>query len=93
VKEFYRVSEVMEIINMGRTKTYQLIRAGVIPKVDIDGSIRIPVKLFHEKIETIISTSRHNDSIASQGAENEDSASGHPLHSTRRSTGLHKPTK
>jgi excisionase family DNA binding protein len=67
VKEFYRVSEVMEILNLGRTKTYDLIRAGVIPSVDMNGSRRskrVPAKLLHEKIETIISTCKRNESTA-----------------------------
>jgi hypothetical protein len=66
MKEFYRVSEVMVILNLGRTKTYDLIRAGVIPSAYIDGSLRVPVKLLHEKIETIISASRRCESIIAQ---------------------------
>ena len=76
MKEFYRVSEVMVILNLGRTKTYDLIRAGVIPSAYIDGSLRVPVKLLHEKIETIISASRRCESIIAQPPPLHDS----PIH-------------
>lgn len=57
MKAFYRVSEVQEILNLGRTKTYDLIRAGVIPSVEIDGNIRVPVKPFNEWQESLVGTS------------------------------------
>jgi excisionase family DNA binding protein len=66
MKEFYRASEVMVILNLGRTKVYELIRAGVIPSVEIDGNIRVPVKLLNEMIETIISASRRCESVTAQ---------------------------
>ncbi len=37
-----RVSEVARIIGFGRSKTYEMIRAGEIPSLDIDGNIRVP---------------------------------------------------
>jgi excisionase family DNA binding protein len=54
MKAFYRVNEVMEILNIGRTKAYDLIRAGVIPSVEIDGNIRVPAKSLHEWIDQMI---------------------------------------
>lgn len=57
MKAFYRVCEVMEILNIGRTKAYAMIRAGVIPSVEIDGNIRIPAQLFQEWIEKKIASS------------------------------------
>src|SRR5262245_37063839 len=57
MKAFYRVSEVMEILNIGRTKAYDLIRAGVIPSCEIDGNIRIPAKSLHEWIDHKIAAS------------------------------------
>jgi excisionase family DNA binding protein len=54
VKAFYRVSEVGEILNLGRTKTYQLIRSGAIPSVKIDGNIRVPAKPLHDWIDAQI---------------------------------------
>jgi excisionase family DNA binding protein len=55
-KAFYRVAEVQEILNMGRTKVYDLIRAGEIPTADIDGSKRVPVKQFEEWMQTKITS-------------------------------------
>jgi excisionase family DNA binding protein len=56
MKAFYRVSEVGEILNMGRTKVYQLIRAGVIPSTRILGSIRVPAKPLHDWIDSQIAS-------------------------------------
>jgi excisionase family DNA binding protein len=56
MKAFYRVSEVGEILNMGRTKTYELIHAGVIPSVRIQGNIRVPAKPLHDWIEAQIAS-------------------------------------
>jgi excisionase family DNA binding protein len=67
MKEFYRVSEVMEILNLGRTKTYELIRAGVIPSVNIGGGTRVPAKLLHEQIDTIIATCDPSKATSPQG--------------------------
>lgn len=62
MKTFYRVSEVQEILNLGRTKTYDLIRSGVIPSVEIDGNIRVPAKPFHEWIDTKIALCKRSSS-------------------------------
>jgi excisionase family DNA binding protein len=42
-KAFLTIKEVSQIINMGRTKTYELVRAGRLPKVVIEGCLRVPV--------------------------------------------------
>ncbi len=57
MKAFYRVSEVMEILSIGRTKAYDMIRSGAIPSVEIDGNIRVPVKLFNDWIDSKIAGS------------------------------------
>jgi excisionase family DNA binding protein len=54
MKAFYRVLEAAEILNLGRTKMYQLIRSGLIPSVKLDGNIRIPVKALHDWIDSHI---------------------------------------
>jgi excisionase family DNA binding protein len=41
-KAFLTVTEVSRIINLGRTKTYEAIKAGRIPKVLIEGCLRVP---------------------------------------------------
>ena len=82
MKDFYRVSEVMAILNLGRTKTYELMRAGVIPSVDIDGSKRskrVPVRLLHEKIESIISTCKRNEAMAPRALATDAPSSRHRL--------------
>lgn len=62
LKAFYRVPEVQQILNMGRTKVYELIRSGVILSVDIDGNIRVPVIGLEEWIARKIATSSPNRS-------------------------------
>ena len=64
LKAFYRVPEVQQILNMGRTKVYELIRSGVIPSVDIDGNIRVPVSELEEWIASKIAASSPNRSSA-----------------------------
>jgi excisionase family DNA binding protein len=49
-KAFYTVREVSRIINLGRTKTYEAIRAGRIPKVVIEGCLRVPATALHDWI-------------------------------------------
>lgn len=57
LKAFYKVPEVQQILNMGRTKVYELIRSGVIPSVDIDGNIRIPVEALEKWIKRKVESS------------------------------------
>ena len=73
MKTFYRVSEVQEILNLGRTKTYDLIRAGVIPSIEIDGNIRVPSKSLHEWIDTKIASGNRS---SSGGPETDSAATG-----------------
>ena len=40
-KLLYRVSEVAEFLSLSRFKTYELIRAGIVPSVKIDGVRRV----------------------------------------------------
>jgi excisionase family DNA binding protein len=49
-KAFLTVSEVSRIINLGRTKTYEAIRAGRIPKVVIEGCLRVPAAALRDWI-------------------------------------------
>ena len=43
-----RVVEAAEMLSLGRSKTYALVKAGEIPSVKIHGSLRIPVDSLHE---------------------------------------------
>lgn len=49
-KSFYRISELAEILNLGRTATYQLVRSGKIPTIRIGRAIRIPVEALERWI-------------------------------------------
>lgn len=37
----YRVRDVAEALSLSRTKTYELVRSGVLPSVKIDGARRV----------------------------------------------------
>ena len=43
--------EVAKSLKFGRSTIYDLVAAGVIPAVRINGSIRVPVAAFREWIE------------------------------------------
>ena len=45
-------AQVRSILQLGRSKTYQLIADGVIPSISIGRSRRIPSNLLQEFIET-----------------------------------------
>lgn len=45
-----RPAEAAEMIGISRTKTYELIAAGVIPSVRIGSSIRVPVAALRDWI-------------------------------------------
>lgn len=55
-KKLYRVEEVAEVLNVGRTKVFDLIRSGQLASVKVGGSRRITeqamddyiVRLCHE---------------------------------------------
>jgi excisionase family DNA binding protein len=43
-----RVVEAAEMLSLGRSKTYALVQAGVIPSIKIGGCVRISVDALHE---------------------------------------------
>ena len=45
-----RPSETAETLGFSRSKTYELIAAGVIPSIRVDGSIRVPVDALRQWI-------------------------------------------
>lgn len=49
LKQFYRVDEVAQILDISRATLYRRIQDGTIPSRTIRGTIRIPVDEFHEK--------------------------------------------
>ena len=46
-----KVKEVARIIGFGRSKTYQMIRAGELPSIAIDGNIRVPRKALEHWLD------------------------------------------
>lgn len=40
-KLLYRIAEVAEILSLSRSKAYELVRAGHIPCVRLDGALRV----------------------------------------------------
>ena len=46
-------TETAKAINFSRSKTYDLIRRGVIPSVKIDGVTRVPVKALEAWIASL----------------------------------------
>jgi excisionase family DNA binding protein len=51
-----RVAEVARIIGFGRSKTYEMIRAGELPSIDIDGNIRVPRKALQDWLDQKINS-------------------------------------
>ncbi|WP_309110196.1 helix-turn-helix domain-containing protein [Actinosynnema sp. CA-248983] len=52
--ELYRVEEVARALRIGRTKVFDLIRAGELTSVKIGGSRRIPVSSVREYLSRLI---------------------------------------
>lgn len=52
-KAFYRISEVADIIGLGKSLTYQLVASGEIPSVKLAGrrSVRVPADGLAQWIE------------------------------------------
>ena len=42
-KAFLTVAEAAEILGLKKSKTYQMMRSGLLPRVRIGGSIRVPL--------------------------------------------------
>jgi excisionase family DNA binding protein len=49
-KLLLRAAEVSELTGMGKSKTYELIAAGVIPSVRIGKSVRVPADRLRQWI-------------------------------------------
>ena len=52
-KLLLRPSEVGELTGMGKSKTYELIAAGVIPSVRIGKSVRVPADRLRQWVEDL----------------------------------------
>jgi excisionase family DNA binding protein len=56
-KLLLKPSEVSELTGMGKSKTYELIAAGVIPSVRIGKSVRVPAERLRRWIDELQSDS------------------------------------
>jgi excisionase family DNA binding protein len=46
-RQFMRVSEVSEVLDLSRAKVYNLVADKVIPSVKVDGAVRVPIEAFN----------------------------------------------
>lgn len=53
-KKLYRVEEVAELLNVGRTKVFDLIRSGELGSVKVGGSRRITEKAIEDYIDSLV---------------------------------------
>jgi excisionase family DNA binding protein len=60
-KLLLRASEVSELAGLGKSKTYELIAAGILPSVRIGKSVRVPAGQLREWIERLPSRAPANE--------------------------------
>ena len=53
-KLLLKPDEVAQMLGLGRSKTYQLIKDGAIPSIQIGGSIRVPADSLNRWIEELV---------------------------------------
>ncbi len=81
-KLLLRASEVSELAGLGKSKTYELIAAGIIPSVRIGKSVRVPVGQLREWIEALPT---HSQATAPRKAnDGTDSKNGMTLRTAER---------
>ena len=56
-KKLYRVEEVAEVLTVGRTKVFDLIRSGRLASVKVGGSRRITKKAIEDYIDSLAAES------------------------------------
>lgn len=49
--QMLKVTEVAKRLNLSRGKVYRMVKNGIIPYVEFEGTIRIPEELLYEIIE------------------------------------------
>jgi excisionase family DNA binding protein len=49
-KALLRIEEAADRLSLGRSKTYELVKAGVIPSVRVGRAVRVPVGALSEWI-------------------------------------------
>ena len=53
-KNLLRVEEAAELLSLGRSKVYELIRDGRLPVVHIGRSARVPARAVNDFVEALI---------------------------------------
>ena len=59
-----RVSEAAQMLSLGQTKAYELVRSGELPSVRIGTAIRIPVDRLNEFLSTLSASPVGSDTAA-----------------------------
>lgn len=52
-KLLLRMSDVIEALSIGRTKSYELVAKGILPSVRIDGAVRVPASALEEFVASL----------------------------------------
>lgn len=55
-KLLYRIPEAAGLLDLGLTKTYELVRSGRLRAVHIDRAIRIPADSLREFVERLVAS-------------------------------------
>lgn len=55
-KKLYRVEEVAQLLGVGRTRVFDLIKLGELRSVKIGGSRRIPATALDEYVERLLAS-------------------------------------
>lgn len=57
----YKVSDIEEILQLSRTKTYALVNQGLFPVLRIGKALRIPAEPFDNWMESQVNRDRRSD--------------------------------
>ena len=60
-----RVYEAAKVIGMGRSKTYELVAAGVLPSVRVGRSLRVPAEAVREFVRCLVAEQTDSDGAVS----------------------------
>jgi excisionase family DNA binding protein len=53
-KQLYRVEEAAEVLNIGRTRVFHLIRLGLLESVKIGASRRVPARAIEKYLAELL---------------------------------------
>jgi excisionase family DNA binding protein len=52
-QQLLRIEEAARVLGLGRSKTYELVRAGTLPVVHIGSAVRVPAAALERFIEQL----------------------------------------